>query len=81
MHDKGCRIWCQLWALGRGASPQILETVGSYPMSSSAVPMSGQGSPTPVEMTEEDIQMTSQEYVQAAKNAIAAGFDGVELHG
>jgi N-ethylmaleimide reductase len=37
--------------------------------------------PIPKAMTAEDIQSTEAEYVTAAKNAIAAGFDGVELHG
>ena len=37
--------------------------------------------PTPKAMTVEDIVLTQAGYVTAAKNAIAAGFDGVELHG
>jgi N-ethylmaleimide reductase len=37
--------------------------------------------PTPKAMTAEDIVLTQAEYVSAAKNAIEAGFDGVELHG
>lgn len=36
--------------------------------------------PAPDAMTEADIASTLQEYVQAARNAIAAGMDGVELH-
>ena len=36
--------------------------------------------PTPAAMTEAELQQTLQEYVQAAKNAVAAGFDGVEVH-
>ncbi len=32
-------------------------------------------------MTEADIKTAIGEYVQAAKNAVAAGFDGIELHG
>ena len=36
---------------------------------------------TPMAMTEADIKATIDEYAQAAKNAVAAGFDGVELHG
>ncbi|HWZ21735.1 MAG TPA: alkene reductase [Cytophagaceae bacterium] len=35
----------------------------------------------PEEMTAKDIVSTKKEYVEAAKNAIEAGFDGVELHG
>lgn len=34
----------------------------------------------PREMTLEDIAHAKEEFVQAAKNAVAAGFDGVELH-
>jgi N-ethylmaleimide reductase len=34
----------------------------------------------PKEMTLEDISNTKQEFVQAAKNAMEAGFDGVEIH-
>ena len=37
--------------------------------------------PTPKAMTAEDIVLTQAEYVIAAKNAMEAGFDGVELHG
>ncbi len=36
--------------------------------------------PTPTAMTEADIKTAIEEYVQAARNAVAAGFDGVELH-
>lgn len=81
VHAKGCRIWCQLWSLGRGGTPEVLQSAGSCLMSSSPVPLRGEDKQTPVEMTEEDIQLTIQEYVQAASNAMDAGFDGVELHG
>jgi N-ethylmaleimide reductase len=37
--------------------------------------------PVPKEMTPEDLIRTKAEYVSAAKNAMEAGFDGVELHG
>jgi N-ethylmaleimide reductase len=37
--------------------------------------------PVPQAMTEADIKATIEEFSQAAKNALAAGFDGVELHG
>lgn len=81
VHAKGCRIWCQLWSLGRCGTPEVLESVGSYLMSSSAVPLRGDGKQTPIEMSEDDIQLVIREYAQAARNAMEAGFDGVELHG
>src|SRR5674536_240717 len=37
--------------------------------------------PVPKEMTAEDLLRTKTEFVTAAKNALDAGFDGVELHG
>ena len=40
-----------------------------------------QDHPVPQEMTLADIEATKSEFVTAAKDAIAAGFDGIELHG
>jgi N-ethylmaleimide reductase len=37
--------------------------------------------PTPAAMAEADIKTAIEEFVTAAKNAVAAGFDGIELHG
>jgi 2,4-dienoyl-CoA reductase-like NADH-dependent reductase (Old Yellow Enzyme family) len=37
--------------------------------------------PQPVPLTVDGIKYVIQDYVQAATNAMAAGFDGVELHG
>lgn len=81
IHSKGCRIWCQLWAQGRAGQADVMESVGSKLMSSSATPLSGDGQATPVEMTEEEIWGTISDFSTAAKNAIEAGFDGVEIHG
>ncbi|KAK1091969.1 hypothetical protein LTR48_005241 [Friedmanniomyces endolithicus] len=81
VHSKGCRIWCQLWAQGRAGHVAALESVGSKLMSSSAVPLKGDGMPVPVEMKEAEIRGTIDDYANAARNAIDAGFDGVEIHG
>ena len=82
VHKKGSYIFCQLWALGRAAHPEIVrkEAGEKWFASSSAVPMeAGTEAPRPLE--EEDIWDFVAEYAQAAKNAIEAGFDGVEIHG
>lgn len=80
VHAKGCPIYCQLWHQGRAGMVETLHAEGSKLESSSAVPIDD-NSATPVAMSEEDIQQTIRDYVTAAKNAMAAGFDGVEIHG
>ena len=82
VHAKGCYIFCQLWALGRAADKEVLEReVGpdSY-VSSSPVPMQ-EGKATPRELREDEIWNYVGAYAEGARNAIAAGFDGVEIHG
>jgi NADPH2 dehydrogenase len=66
--------------MGRGGSDQILAAAGFSLLSSVAEPIAP-GYPVPKAMTEEDIQQTLQDYVKSARNAIEAGFDGVEIHG
>lgn len=80
VHSKGCKIYCQLWHQGRCADPEVLKAEGCRMLSSSAVPMSPEDA-TPEAMTEEEIWEAIGDYAKAAKNAIAAGFDGVEIHG
>ena len=80
VHAKGSFIYLQLWALGRAADPEVLKAeLGAAVKSSSDVPMKGGGKPQP--LTEEEIHEYIGLYAQAAKNSIAAGFDGVEIHG
>ncbi|ETN42479.1 uncharacterized protein HMPREF1541_01635 [Cyphellophora europaea CBS 101466] len=86
VHAKGSFIYCQLWALGRRAEQAILtrEEGGPYPVvSASAIPLkpTGEGGVVPHPLTEQEVQDFIADYVQAARNAIAAGFDGVEIHG
>ncbi len=80
-HAKGAFIFLQLWALGRTANKKIVnrEAGGDWFTSSSAIAI--EGGEVPRELTEEEIWEFVGDYVQAAKNAIEAGFDGVEIHG
>ncbi|KAF6218169.1 hypothetical protein HO133_006128 [Letharia lupina] len=82
VHKEGSYIFCQLWALGRTAKPEIVrkEAGEKWFASSSSVPMEA-GTEEPRALDEEDIRGLVGDYVQAAKNAIEAGFDGVEIHG
>ncbi|KAF2758250.1 NADH:flavin oxidoreductase/NADH oxidase family protein [Pseudovirgaria hyperparasitica] len=80
VHAKGCYIYCQLWALGRVANEDVLARDGFDVQSASDVPVD-ETKPTPKPLTEDDIKLVIQDYVDAAENAMIAGFDGVELHG
>ncbi|TFK50391.1 NADH:flavin oxidoreductase/NADH oxidase [Heliocybe sulcata] len=83
VHARGSYIYLQLWALGRQASPEQLESEGlpsSTYVSSSDVPLPGQ-SRAPRPLTTEEVKEWVQLYATAAKNAVhGAGFDGVEVH-
>jgi N-ethylmaleimide reductase len=88
VHAKGGKIFAQLMHTGR-VSHSANMPVGSKILAPSAVKLDGQmytdalglqDYPVPEVMTEADVQQAKTEMVQACKNAIAAGFDGVELH-
>ncbi|KAI1179333.1 putative N-ethylmaleimide reductase [Nemania sp. FL0916] len=80
VHKKGCFIFCQLFGMGRAGDAETTARDGFPLLAPSAVPIT-EGSPVPREMTVEEIKQTIQEFATAAKNAIRAGFDGVECHG
>ena len=89
VHGRGGRIFVQLMHTGRVGHPLNLPA-GAELVAPSAIPAPGemftdvQGlrpHPAPRAMTEDDVRHAIQEHVDAARNAIAAGFDGVELHG
>lgn len=89
VHPLGAKIFVQLMHCGRVAHPLNLPA-GARIVAPSAVAAAGemytdaegmQPNATPAAMTEADIKGTVEEYAQAAKNAVTAEFDGVELHG
>ncbi|KAK5630413.1 hypothetical protein RRF57_006128 [Xylaria bambusicola] len=80
VHKKGSFIYCQIWHLGRAGWPRIHEANGNKLKSSSALRIN-ETTGLPEEMTEEDIWEVINDFATAAKNAVKAGFDGVELHG
>ncbi|KAF7555449.1 hypothetical protein G7Z17_g2166 [Cylindrodendrum hubeiense] len=80
IHAKSCSVFCQLFAPGRAADTQELEKTGHSFFSSSPVAMT-YGSDTPREMAAAEIESAIADFAQAAKNAVSAGFDGVEIHG
>lgn len=87
VHAKGGRIFLQIWHGGRAAHPDM--NGGQASVSSTAVPIEGDvnsqngkvpNTPAHV-LTEAEIPAIVAAFVQGAKNAIEAGFDGVEVHG
>jgi len=80
VHKKGSYIYLQLWALGRTAIADQAKKEGIEITGASPIAI-GADYPTPRELTISEIQETVKSYAQAARNAIEAGFDGVEIHG
>jgi len=86
VHDAGGRILAQLMHGGRVGHPEIngMQPVGASPIAARGTIFNSGGRlpfVTPVEMTVDQIQEQVAVFVRAAQRAIAAGFDGVELHG
>lgn len=88
VHAAGGHIFAQLMHAGRIGHP-ILYPNGELPLGPSPI-RSGERlytpdgmleHPIPREMTHDDIAAAIRQHVEAARNAIDAGFDGVELHG
>ncbi|KAB2347777.1 alkene reductase [Actinomadura rudentiformis] len=89
VHAKGGHIFAQIMHSGRVGHPYLYAD-DALPHAPSAIPSGEQlytpdegmlEHPTPREMSIEDIAQTVDDFVAAARNAIEAGFDGVELHG
>jgi len=81
VHEKGSFIFLQLWARGRAAETAVLAKENNSPyVSASPIPLPGK-SDIPRTLITEEIKEYVATYVAAAKNAIRAGFDGVEIHG
>ena len=91
VHAKGGLIFLQLWHVGR-VSHSSFQPGGALPVAPSAIAipddlkaMTADGKPasyeTPRALETDEIPGLVAAYGRAARNAIAAGFDGVEIHG
>ncbi len=88
VHARGGRIFLQLWHVGRNSHPS-LQPEGALPVAPSAIaPEAGMASTpegpkpyvTPRALETAEIPGIIEQYRQGAENALAAGFDGVEIH-
>jgi N-ethylmaleimide reductase len=87
VHSKGGRVFVQLWHVGRVSHP-LLQPGGALPVGPSAIrPASTsytekgfQPCVMPRALETGEIPEIVAQYRHAAKNALVAGFDGVEIH-
>lgn len=86
VHAKGGKIVIQLWHVGRISHPSLLH--GAMPVAPSAIKPAGQAFTyqglvdyeTPRALDANELPGIVADYVHATKSALAAGFDGVEIH-
>ena len=85
VHERGGRMVLQLWHMGRMVHSAV---TGRPPLAPSAIAPPGEAHSydgklpfeTPRAATLDDIARVTDDYARAARNAIAAGFDGVQIH-
>lgn len=85
VHDAGSRIVCQLWHMGRLVHPSVsgLEPVSSSAIAAPHYAHTYEGKKdyvVPHVLTADEIAGIVADYAAAARNAISAGFDGIQLH-
>lgn len=86
VHEVGGKIFIQLWHVGRMSHPDFHD--GELPVAPSAInpneksytPEGFKDTVTPRALKEEEIRQIVQDFKNGAKNALDAGFDGVEIH-
>ena len=87
VHDAGGKIMLQLWHVGRVSHPSLLN--GELPVAPSALAPQGRVSllrpetpyVVPRALRRDEIPGIVEDFRRGAENALAAGFDGVEIHG
>lgn len=88
VHARGGKVFLQLWHVGRISHPS-LQPNGALPVAPSAIAAKGEAATyegmkpfvTPRALETEEIPGIVNQFRQGAKNALEAGFDGVEIHG
>ncbi|AQA02345.1 alkene reductase [Mycobacterium sp. MS1601] len=86
VHAEGGKMFVQLWHVGRMAHPEIsgFDVVGPSPIAADMVthtPSGKQPLPEPRALTIAEIETIVGQFRSAARRAVDAGMDGVEIHG
>ena len=76
---RGAKAILQMFSAGRMTNQWI--TRGLQPVSASAVAAPRQGAETPRELSGDEVVSLINDFAEATRRAIQAGFDGIELHG
>ena len=80
VHATGSFIFAQLYGGGRMSQVELAAKEGYEIVGPSAISVGDEGHAMPKELSEDEIWRFIDDFVQAAKNAMDIGFDGVELH-
>ncbi|WP_019039619.1 alkene reductase [Psychroflexus tropicus] len=86
VHDEDGKIFVQLWHVGRMSHPDFHD--GDKPVAPSAVNPNDKSytyegfkeTVEPRALTTAEVKQVVQDFKKAAKNAVDAGFDGIEIH-
>lgn len=86
VHEEDGKIFIQLWHVGRMSHPDFHK--GEKPVAPSAINPNSQSytyegfkdTVEPRALTTEEVKLVVQDFKKAAKNAVDAGFDGIEIH-
>lgn len=87
VHERGGKMFLQLWHVGRVSDPAYLD--GDLPVAPSAIPCGGhvnllrprRNYVTPRALDLAELPGIVADFERGARNALEAGFDGVEIHG
>lgn len=79
MKQKGAKAILQIFHAGRMSNSKVLR--GVQPVSASAIAAERPNAETPRELSNAEIEQIIDDFGEATRRAIQAGFDGIELHG
>lgn len=77
--EKGSKAILQIYHGGRMVDPKLIG--GQMPVGPSAIAIPRPNAPTPIPLTAGEVEDMVQKFGDAARRAIQAGFDGIEIHG